>query len=229
MASLAGPVSNTLGEDIAPLVSAAAERHGLDPVHLLALLKAESGLNPLAERWGSATRAAQDAIDRWDWLGLQIIINAQWPDIGFGYSQSIVLYHHLGDRMSSVINCLAVREAVFSDPGRDVGRAALKLAGCFRHWSCDGTALSAMVVYNAGSDRRGDAAWMRDWAGNVASYRRELAWAEQYREDDMDKERIRQLLNTAWGIAVLLDGLKSPYGQELREAVIGVKEEVGLQ
>jgi hypothetical protein len=38
-----------------------------------------------------------------------------------------------------------------------------------------------MVVYNAGSDRRGDQEWFARWRANVASYQRALDRAEQHR------------------------------------------------
>lgn len=174
-------VRNTDGDDIAPFVIAAADAAGLDPVALLALLRAESGLNPRAERWGRETAEAVAAIARQDWPALAGIIGRVWPDISFGYSQRIVLFHDQGDRSPTVANCLAVREHVFTHPEEDIRAAAQRLAAGFRR-SLDGTPLGAMVVYNAGSDRRNDPAWLAAWAGNVASYQRALEWAEQFRQ-----------------------------------------------
>lgn len=159
---------------------AAADAAGIDPVAVLALLRAESGLNPKAERWGQETGAAVNAINRQDWPALAGIIGRAWPDVSFGYSQRIVLFHDQGDHSPSVANCLAVREYVFTHQTEDIRAAALRLAAGLGR-SLDGTALGAMVVYNAGSDRRNDPAWLAQWAGNVASYRRALDWAEQFR------------------------------------------------
>ena len=175
-------VTNTEGEDIGPLISAAAERHGLDPIHLLALLHAESGLNPRAERWGAYTPTAKAAIAREDWTQLAWVIVQAGFDISFGYSQYIVPYHYAGDRTRTVDNCLAVRQHVFNHPEEDIDQAAAKFVSCFAHPSCDGTPLSAMVVYNAGSDRRDSTTWMYYWRANVESYQRSLEWAEDYRE-----------------------------------------------
>ena len=148
---------------------------------LLALLRAESGLNPRAERWGARTGQAQAFIVAADDAALGELIAVVWPDLGFGYSQRVVAFHERGDRTPTVRNCLAVREWVFGHPDEDIQAAAQRLVGCFRHPTCDGSALSALCIYNAGSDRRGDAAWMGRWAGNVASYEVALAWAEGYR------------------------------------------------
>jgi LysM domain len=173
-------IQNTLGQDIGPIINQAANAVGLDPSVLLALLKAESGLDSRAERWGTQTAEARAAIAQGNHAELERIIAETWPDISFGGSQRIVLFHDLGDRTPSVSNCLAVREAVFSDPASDIAAAARRLAGNFQHPTCDGSALSAMVVYNAGSDRRTDPEWKKAWAGNVANYAEALAWAKQF-------------------------------------------------
>ena len=176
-------VLNTQGEDITQAIIEAADCYDLEPTDLLALLYAESGLDPKAERWGSYTANAKQDIAKGNRDDLLWVINQSWPDISFGYSQRIVLYHELGDRSPSTENCLQVRSEVFADPIADIHAAAYRLTDCFSHWTCNGTILSAMIVYNAGSDRRSDADWMRMWQGNVANYQAALDWAEQYRED----------------------------------------------
>jgi hypothetical protein len=173
-------VINTRSEDIAPIINLAAKQCGLDPVHLLALLIAESGLNPLAERWGRETLAAKAAIERGDWALLMAIISRAWPDISFGYSQRIVMFHEDGDRSPSINNVLAVRARVFGNPAADINAAGSRLAGCFGHMTCDGSILSALTVYNAGTDRRNDPAWWALWKGNIASYERALEQAASY-------------------------------------------------
>jgi hypothetical protein len=173
-------VINTRSEDIAPIINLAAMQTGLDPVHLLALLIAESGLNPHAERWGRETLAAKAAIERGDWALLMAIISRAWPDISFGYSQRIVMFHEDGDRSPSINNVLAVRARVFGNPAADINAAGSRLAGCFGHMTCDGSILSALTVYNAGTDRRNDPAWWALWKGNIASYERALEQAASY-------------------------------------------------
>lgn len=44
-----------------------------------------------------------------------------------------------------------------------------------------------------------------------------------------DMKRVGKLLGTAWGIADKLDPLESPYAPQLRDVVVGLKEELGLQ
>lgn len=164
------------------------------------------------------------------WQLLREIVEDADFDLSFGYSQRIIAYHELGDNTHSLENVLAVREAVFADPEADIEAAASRLAGCFRHESCDGSILSALVVFNAGSDRRKDPEWMARWAGNVAAYEDALEWAEQYRGDEsMDKAKISFALGVVWGVAQLLKAIKSPYGQELEDAVVYIKQEVGLE
>lgn len=55
-------VTNTQGTDITEAITSAARQYDIDPVHLLALLKAESGLDSRAERWGRRTIEAKAAL-----------------------------------------------------------------------------------------------------------------------------------------------------------------------
>lgn len=121
---------------------------------MLALIKAESGLNPKAARYGV------------------------WPDVSFGYSQYIVLYHYFGDHTPTQQNIDTVRDYVFSHPDRDLDEAAIKLSMCIDYYSLDGSVLGGMVAYNAGSDRRDDPEWMAKWGNNVVSYQWALQDAE---------------------------------------------------
>jgi hypothetical protein len=201
-------VINTRSEDIAATINLAAKQCDLDAVHLLALLIAESGLNPMAERWGRETLAAQAAIERGDWSLLMAIISRAWPDVSFGYSQRIVLYHEEGDRSPSLNNCLTVRQAVFANQAADINAAASRLAGCFGHMTCDGSILSAMTVYNAGSDRRNEPAWWALWKGNIASYERALEQASGYAvvapPGPTREAEIENLINVVNGISGVL-------------------------
>lgn len=226
-------ILDTEGRDIAPDLLEVSEIFGLDPIHLLALLFAESNLNPRAERWGSwLPETVRQHIENRDWAALQTVIDDAWPDISFGYSQHIVLFHYTGDRTKSWLNVLNVRNYVFAHPRENIYEAAQKLNECFQHWSCDGSILSAMIVYNAGSDRRDDPLWMAGWSQNVRAYRRALARAENYREDggdeDVNKAEISRSLGVIWGIAELLEQLKSEYSKELKDAVVAIKQEVGI-
>lgn len=220
------------GHDITYDLGRAALAHRIDPIHLLALLFAESGgLNPRAERWGSWNlETVWRHINNHDWERLQEIINDAWPDISFGMSQHIVLYHYHGDRTKSWLNVLNVRSYVFANPIENIYEAAKKLSSCF-NGSKDGSALGAMTVYNAGSDRRDDPVWMAAWAQNVRAYQRALARAENYRSDGgdaVDKAEISRSLGVIWGIAEILQTLKSEFAKELKDAVASIKKETEI-
>lgn len=124
---------------------------------MLALIGAESGLNPEAEHWGL------------------------WPDISFGYGQRIVLFHYYGDHTNTLQNIYSVRDYVFDHPEEDIRQAASKLAWAIDYSSLDGSALGGMVAYNAGSDERDNPEWMAKWGSHVAIYQASLDWAETYR------------------------------------------------
>jgi hypothetical protein len=173
---------NIDGEEISPIFDPAWQAAGIPRVLLLAGVLAESALNPHAERWGRFTVNARAAIALQDWDWLQTVINAGWPDISFGYSQRIILYHDLGDRSATVANCMTVRAAVFADPVEDLQAMARRLAGCLQVARASNLLtigndelLGALIVYNAGhwpdpADPE-EAQWWRAWAGNVENYR----------------------------------------------------------
>lgn len=179
--SLPQPLNNSDGEDISGIFDPAWQEAGIPRVLLLAGVLAESGLNPRAERWGRYTTAARTAIATGDSDWLASIISAAWPDISFGYSQRIVLYHDTGDRSPSVDNCLAVRAHVFDNPAEDLLAMANRLRACLdRAGAVDlgkingDRELGALVIYNAGHwpdpSSEAEAWWWESWAGNVASY-----------------------------------------------------------
>jgi len=130
------------------MVYVAVENAGVPIEGLLALLIAESALDPYAERWGSETRKAQRLIVIQDWTSLQALINDVQPDISFGMSQRIVKYHWEGNGTHTYQNVLAVRKAVFDDPARDVLEAAKRYA--FNLSQVGGNILEGLMVYNYG-------------------------------------------------------------------------------
>ena len=183
MASVDEPQSllNADGEEIRQIFDPAWQHAGIPRILLLAGVLAESGLNPHAERWGRQTAAAQTAVKNGDREWLQSIIDANWPDISFGYGQRIVLYHWLGDRTQSVDNVLAVRAGVFADPAGDLNNMAKMLAECLHQARAGDLSpvggdelLGALAVYNGGHLYPPDSSWWQDWAGNIASYRKML-------------------------------------------------------
>src|SRR5690606_34037303 len=111
---------------------------------------------------------------------LQAIIDRQWPDISFGYGQRIVLYHYLGDRTSTIENCLAVRAAVFADPDRDLAEMCYRLRGhlddvrgvILPPQVGGDELLAALVSYNLGHLPRSGHTYWRVYAANVSAYRR---------------------------------------------------------
>ena len=123
---------------------------------LLTLLIAESGLSPVATRFGNRTNVATLARAMGEWARLQEIVDEVWPDISFGYSQQIVKYHWAGDGTGTVENVLTVMQAVFSDPEKDVAVAASRLAACLAQAQMRGYAdeegdiLEALYIYNWG-------------------------------------------------------------------------------
>lgn len=143
------------GFDLGPLIQDAAERHGCPVVGLLACLKAESGLDPRAERWGT------------------------WPDVSFGLGQQTAAYAPVGDGTSSPENLERVKAWLF-DRRNAIETAAVHLSidyavarGCG-----DGSLLGGLVVYNYGGWPGRDSSYWREYAGNVANYRAAIEWAE---------------------------------------------------
>jgi len=170
-------------EDITALVIHAADIAGVPARLALAAAIAESGLNPLAERWGTRTEDAKAAIAAQDWGTLQAIINDVWADVSFGLSQRIVAFHELGDHSATVANSLAVRAAVLADPAADALAMATRLKGLLSGVQGQDLApvggdeqLAALIAYNSGHYPP-DASYWTNYAGNVANYRAALARA----------------------------------------------------
>lgn len=181
-------IRNSLGADIAPDLIASAETAGIPLELALGCAIAESGLNPYAERWGggSNTAAAKTAIEQQNWGALQAVINRVGADISFGYGQQIVLYHYLGDRSATVENCLAVREAVFGDPSRNLWDMAKRLAARLQQARrqdldrVDGDELlGACVIYNRGH-----------WPVDAAEWTAIKSRVDHYRRSLVDARRL---------------------------------------
>ena len=178
-------ILNARGEDIGPMLAAACVAHGIPLELALGCAIAESGLRPDAERWGTLTPQAKDAISRGDSVLLMDIINRTWPDISFGYGQQIVKFHYLGDQSASVENCLAVRRAVFNDPRANLLDMCKRLAARLRQaQTTDLTPvggdllLMACVLYNRGHLVTDPAEW-RAIQSRVDHYRRSLTQARE--------------------------------------------------
>lgn len=177
-------ILNVEGKDIRPALAVAVQTAGIPMELALACAIAESGLNPKAERWGGRTEEARGAIRLGSLDLLRQIIRDVWPDISFGYGQRVVAFHWAGDRQPTAENCIAVRDTVFSNPGRDLLEMARKLNDCLADtYGADlspvggDCLLGALVAYNAGHIPAPGDSWWEDWAGNVAAYRWALAQA----------------------------------------------------
>jgi hypothetical protein len=189
--------------DIEPYLDVASEQTGCPKELILATAIAESALNPLAERWGSRTREAKNAILLEDWDALYDIIQSEWADISFGMSQCIVQYHYYGDGSATVENCLHVRNGVFADTGRDIieignrMRSNLDLA-MFRNsegslprqvfQSEEPIYLAALVKYNSGSIAGELSGYWDRYAGNVAGYIQAISQAKELLGSDIEAE-----------------------------------------
>jgi hypothetical protein len=167
------------GTEITGLIGDAAQGAAIPQLLLLGCMIAESErMDPCAERWGTQTAEAIVAIAARDVAGLQRIIDAVWPDVSFGRGQRIVKFHWAGNGLPTVANCLAVRQAVFDDPARDLKEMALMLASCLKTARqhdlapvAGDEALGACVVYNAGH-----------WPVDAAEWQARAAHAVRYRE-----------------------------------------------
>ncbi len=152
------------------------------------MLRAESGLDPHAERWGTLTHTARQCLANQDWVCLRSICASQRTDISFGLCQMTVGTaggYQIGDGSAVLDNVLAVRTALF-DRAVAIDVGAQHLAGCCHEaaelevpgWD---PALVALTIYNAGSwmDPASEPEWWENWSGNVSRYRECLAWARK--------------------------------------------------
>jgi len=179
--------------DVYPLVEAAAKTHHVPQVALPAVLQAESGLNPTAERWGDRTADAVSQIDDTVYLNKLIIdldLRGLDADISFGMSQITVgtaAAYGIGNGIASVVNCLEARSLLFCRKTA-INAGAQHLQKCYTVvdrcpldlWPqlSEDRDLAALVVYNAGHLPDPRNTWWTRWAGNVASYQRALEWAK---------------------------------------------------
>jgi hypothetical protein len=170
------------GVDLWSLVAATSNQYGIPAVALLAMLRAESGLDPHAQRWG------------------------RWPDISFGLCQITVQtaeHFGIGNGTNTLQNILAVRAALFDrataiDVGARFLASCMKTAGrappaliarCLenaigsaRSRPVDVLIMGGLVVYNYGSlPGPSDSYWMT-WQANVKNYWDALMWAHEVME-----------------------------------------------
>ncbi len=148
-------VLNTDNEDVSGEIEIACVGTDVPPYVLLALCKAESGLNFRAERYGV------------------------WPDISFGPTQQTVAYAPWGDRTNTPANIEYVHQYILNHTDEILKYTVGQLSDN-KPRSLDNSWLGAMTVYNAGSDRRNDPTWMAKWSANVVRYQQALAWALTY-------------------------------------------------
>lgn len=159
-------VLDTTGVDLYPLIQRAVRRYDVPTVAVLAMLIAESGLNPRAERWGVH------------------------PDISFGLSQITIETakgYGLGD--GTLATALSVRTALFNR-ATAVDLGTRHLAGNLAYVRerkpqqvGDALLLDALRVYNGGGGALDNPAWEARWAANVASYRVALRRAHELLEE----------------------------------------------
>lgn len=153
-------VLDTTGTDIGPLVQDTAAEYGIPAVGLLALLKAESGLNPNATRKGV------------------------WPDWSVGLGQCTVQLarsYGIGDGTPSSWPAVV---AALCDRAKSIRVAADYYRFCLHNAEGDDPSLSGdayllggMYAYNAGHYPPPGDSYYTAWASNVASYKVALAWA----------------------------------------------------
>lgn len=146
--------------DLRPWFENSAAQAGIPLALLVGCGIAESGLNTTAARYGV------------------------WPDVSFGISQTIVLYHYYGNHTNTTSNITAVRDYVFAHPDVDIDHMAQHLAGCLvtirgRDLSRVGgdANLAACVVYNFGSYPDTNNGYWTTWAANMNRYRNALTQA----------------------------------------------------
>ncbi|MCL5108985.1 MAG: transglycosylase SLT domain-containing protein [Chloroflexi bacterium] len=146
------------GADILPLCekySRDAEGNERLPVYiLLALLKAESELDPRAERWGG------------------------WPDVSFGMAQTTVAVAGglgIGDGSNTAENIAFVREYML-DRKHSIRAGADVLAWCWQRAAGAGCGQPSgvLVAYNSGSVRSPDNPYWLTYAGNADRYESDM-------------------------------------------------------
>ena len=210
-------ITSRSGADLTGEFRGASELSGCPLPLLVAMARAESGLDPLAERWGTRTGEARRALEAMAWATLAEIIAAAGNDISFGLSQRIVRYHWAGDRSPSIDNILAVRAAVFADPARDLLEAGRWLASHLARARMadlspvNGDAeLMALVAYNAGHIPAAGAAYWQTRAATVERYRRALVEAREMSMTLEDRIKAEEERNAYLVEALARYGLDDP-------------------
>lgn len=161
---------------------------------LLGVIGAESDYALRAEHWGKRTDEALIALTARDDAKLRHIIATEWPDISFGLSQRIILYHYHGDRTPTLDNVLAVRQYVFTHPDIDLVEMARNLA-----WRRDAIVagdrdlsrvngdvdLATAISYNRGSYPANGHSYWTVYAGNVARFEASFAAVDSKLPDNV--------------------------------------------
>lgn len=124
----------------------AADDAGIPRLLMLALGIAESNLNPLAERWGSAqnTPSAKEALAAGDLQRLAEIREQAGNDVSFGAWQQTWRWSAEFDGTQEIAKILAMREKYF-DPTHAAAVAAARIAP---YWHRYGDPLEALCRYN---------------------------------------------------------------------------------
>ena len=180
-----GPVVlDTEGVDIWPIVDKSACDNGVDATLLLALCKAESGLDPKAQRWGARTKEAKAALAQGAVDILRDIIRTEAPDVSFGLTQQIIPTAgelDIGDGSWSLGNVILVKAKLFNRVTSIDCCARLLSQICSRedvqNWAWP--ELAACVVYNCGRLPPVNDDWWYDFSTNVDNYREALEWASR--------------------------------------------------
>lgn len=152
-------VLDTTGYDIYPLIQRHAAENGISERLLLAMLIAESGLNPYAARYGTP------------------------PDVSFGYSQLIITTaaaYGIGDGSYTEENVERVRDTLFDrETSIRLGAAHLKWTYYVARLYPEERELQALICYNSGNvQERGNWYWQR-YGSHVAAYQEALLRAEE--------------------------------------------------
>lgn len=141
------------------------------------MLRAESTMNPCAERYGTQTRYAQAALREGDYNELAGIILEEWPDISFGLSQMTVQTasgYKIGNGAQTVDNVLYVRKRLF-DRATAIEVGVKHLAGCY----APNDYLQTLIKYNSGDYHFEKDWYWEEYLANIEAYKSAIEWANE--------------------------------------------------